>query len=459
MGITRCALIDMVQIAIVLSLLFGMLGTLSIALLSANFTKSHRKRYRLLRYVSQKRVLFLILSLIFVLAGFGATLCKDLLITTQSHEFEQGPLGGIFKKASVSEFQKEIREAAGDRVGEATAYFIAGKQDLDREKFWDAIANFEKSTQAMTTMSTMINLGFAHVITGNLERAAAAFEMGLEIARRKNNEFATELFLAEMATATALQGKFLDAEGFAREGLDIAIKRGKRFEIALTSGMLGSVYASKKDAENASRFLNYSLQLQRNDETGLRAATLTVLAGVYIQQNRIDEGIKLLNASLRIAQHEGQTVGQVAAMLWLAEAAALQNALDAEFQYADTALRLAKKIQSALGESSASYLIGHFYMQRKKYDDSLKALLYSLKIQQSTFQPLTTQAETLKMVIHVYEEQGNFHEMLGHMKILRAVYVKMGDAGTSLRQDLDKDLFWAYFTEAQTKAKLPEVSP
>jgi len=151
----------MIYVLIILTWLFGSVGALASLLLAVTFTKSQRQRFPIIRKLDGTQLHLFILALLSLLLAGGAAVWKECLTTRASLELIQGPGGESTPKATITGLERELEEAAAERVSEAKDYFKVAERDFAARRYPDAAAIYRKSINVLPTMSGYLNLGIS----------------------------------------------------------------------------------------------------------------------------------------------------------------------------------------------------------------------------------------------------------------------------------------------------------
>jgi tetratricopeptide (TPR) repeat protein len=131
---------------------------------------------------------FVWLSFFIFTAGGGlASILSFIQPNKPSLELRSDPHGESVQKATLTGFERELKEAAAEKESEARDYFKAAERDFAAQRYRDAASNYQKSIDVLPTISGYLNLGITLRHIADFQRTAAAFRSGLQEARRKGN--------------------------------------------------------------------------------------------------------------------------------------------------------------------------------------------------------------------------------------------------------------------------------
>src|SRR6267142_1379798 len=167
-------MITILKIAIVLTFLFAFLSASTLLMLGVTFTRAQRKRYRVLKLIDGKQIYLAIATVAFLALSYGAYTCKEILAVRLSFEVNQGPFGDATQKATYTAFDRELQNAAVERMSEARDYFRSAERDFAMARYQDAAGNYEKSVKALPTMSAYLNLGISLRYSSGFAQSEAA---------------------------------------------------------------------------------------------------------------------------------------------------------------------------------------------------------------------------------------------------------------------------------------------
>ncbi len=158
-------------------------------------------------------------------------------------EFSQGPRGELTQKATLSGFKKELEEAAAERVSEAEDYFNAAERDLLSNRYKDAANNYKKSINILPTMSAYLNLGISLIYVTDYLQAEDILISGIQIARKKADQWYEGAFLGNIGSVYSLQAKVQDALASYQAALKIHKQIGDPLGEANDLASIGITYA------------------------------------------------------------------------------------------------------------------------------------------------------------------------------------------------------------------------
>ncbi len=168
-----------------------------------------------------------------------------MLSVQPSLEAIENPAGQSSQRATLSGFENELDEAATERQSEAKDYFEVGERDFGRHHYRDAANNYQKSIDALPTMTAYLNLGNSLYSVSNYESTEKAYIAGLQIARKKRNKEFEGAFVGNIGTVYADQGRLKEALRSYQAALEILKQIGNPLGQANALTGIGIVYSEQ----------------------------------------------------------------------------------------------------------------------------------------------------------------------------------------------------------------------
>lgn len=192
----------------------------------------------------------------------------------------------------------------------ATAYLRAGivynrQQNADkaREFFDNAEQLYNAATNSEGVNEVRRQRGILLREKGKYEEARAQFQQSLEAARALGNEAQQISALIELSTLASVQGN--TAEAFDKAQQAVAFAQEKHLENFVAGGLieLGNSFSDRGDYADAEKYYSQAVEFARSAKSRRREAIgLSNLGGVYIQTQRIDQGLPLVEQALAFFQ-------------------------------------------------------------------------------------------------------------------------------------------------------------
>jgi serine/threonine protein kinase len=270
----------------------------------------------------------------------------------------------------------------------ATAFLRAGivyQRKGDTEK---ATARFDEAERLYQAASNNEGLnevyrqrGILFRNNGLYDEAKKQFEQSLNAARSLGNEAQQITSLIGLSYLYSLRGLYAEAENYAQQAVTIA--QQKKLENLAANGLLevGNSYSTKGDLTNAEHYWIQAIQLARANKGRLTEHRgLTNLGGLYIQNLRIDEGLRMVQQAFEYFQQEnypriaGQCLTQIGrGYRRKGEYAAAQDALKKKLENARQS-----NSQPALADAYLEF--GALRLDEEKYPAALEQYDDALKI-------------------------------------------------------------------------------
>jgi tetratricopeptide (TPR) repeat protein/transcriptional regulator with XRE-family HTH domain len=195
------------------------------------------------------------------------------------------------------------------------------------------------------TLLTFLYLGQLAQKLGEVSRAEACFQEGLQLARQQQNHELTSTLLAELGSITWRRGEYSEAEAYSREGLSIARTTGTGKHMSFLLKTLGSISASKGDYKSSEAYLREGLELARQSGDREQVCSALLNLGVTVAERGNDEqAIAYLLEGLELARQIGHREQICALLLNLAEMVGEKKAYEQAEAYLLEGLEVAQQI-------------------------------------------------------------------------------------------------------------------
>ncbi len=282
-----------------------------------------------------------VLTFVFLALGYGSYALKEWLTVKLSIELSQGPKGELSQKATEKGFARELKEAASELAGRAEDFFKAAERDFASRRYRDAALGYQKSLDALPTMSAYLNLGTCLLNISNLKDAGDAFRSGLELARAK---------------------------------------RSWEFEAAFLE-KIGIVYDAKGELDEALRSYNAALEVYRRvPSSGGQASVLGNIGNIQFRRGMSEQALHSYETALEIFRKVDDRLGEAAALGNIGTIYSSQGRLDDGLKTYLKAAEIYKEIADPLGQASVDINIGIDYKRRGKYEEAVKSQLSALEL-------------------------------------------------------------------------------
>jgi signal transduction histidine kinase len=220
---------------------------------------------------------------------------------------------------------------------------------------------------------------------------------------------------------------------------------------------IGTVYEDLSDYDSALVYHESSLALkaQLQDYSGT-ATSLRNIGRVYLRLRRLDEAMAKLGQALAIPQISKQTKAQV--FLDMSEAAAAQKKTGEAERYAESALELARELQSALLQEQAHQVLAAYNEARGNYRGSLEHYRQFILLRDSLFNEQRTKRLAALQTNYEIERQRSQIELLTKDKMLQETVRNASFVGLALMSVLVVVAFVAYRNKLRSEQHLQEVN-
>ena len=295
--------IAVIKFAIILTYFFGFLGGLFALLFGATFSDASRETLPILKSLGEKQVHLGVATIVCWLIALATGIWKEFLSLKlkPSVEVIQGPGGGLTQRATLTGFEKELEEAASERAREVKDYFNAAERDFAARRYRDAANNYQKSVNALPTMSALLNLGTSLSYVSDYPKAENVFTAGLQIARKKGRKEFEGAFLGNIGNVYFDQGKLDEALRSFQAALDLFKQIGNPLGQANALGNIGNVYANQGKLDEALRSFQAALDLFKQIGNPLgQANALGNIGNVYANQGKKPEALEMLRQASSI---------------------------------------------------------------------------------------------------------------------------------------------------------------
>ena len=365
----------MVKFVIITIWFFGSLGAIATSLLAASLVKPLVDKYPFLVKLEEIQ-LYLIISVgLCALFSIGANALKDIIAAKPLLEDSQGPHGEVILKATSAQFKKELDEAASELANEAEIYFNAAERDFKARRYSDAAVNYQRSIDAIPTMSAYLNFGILLFHISDLPQALDACLSGIRIARSKGAREMEAVFLDILAIIYANKGEPDNALKLLNEALKINKQTGNQLAQARDLGNIGVVYkiiGNLKEALNSYEEA-YKIFKQVRDLSN-QAVSLSNIGIIYSQQGKHKEALKFHFEALEINKRLNNPLSSARDLGNIGVEYRIQGKLDEALKYYNAALKIEEQYGHQLGQANQLANIGIVYSEQGENSEALKIL-------------------------------------------------------------------------------------
>lgn len=397
----------MILILRILSAIAGVILTILTVLISITFTKGQRERFKILRKLDGKQIHLLIATAIFALMFFLIPVFENMLHTEPKLDFVQLPNGqSLIETSTYDDFRGELESAASELIDEADEYFKAGDRDFAAWRFQEAAINYQKSLNALETMSGYLRLGNSLIYFSEFEQAKEAFFSGIGIARKRKNIRFEQLFCNSIGVCFQSLGSYGIALKWFKESLTLKQRIGYGAGLAHNYHNIGTNYALLGDDSEALLWLEKSVTLA--EKTGNKE----ILAGSYneiglLNKNRGDykEALKWYKNAAMIAEDIGNQ--QLVAAIYnnIGVANIRLGNLQEAFFFCEEGAKINQRIGNRAGLASNYKNIADIYLSKRNLDSSFFFYQQSMT--------LAKDIGDVAGLANAYSGMGRYHRLKG----------------------------------------------
>lgn len=260
--------------------------------------------------------------------------------------------------------------AAYLRVG--ACYNRKGDTDSAAAAYEKAQALFKTFGNAEGVLAVMAHRGRLLRSLGKFTESEAQLQQVLETARATGNEFQQIDALIELSFIAYNRGNSVAAQEFAQQAVDFALQ--KKLENLAVAGLieLGNSFTARGDFQVAEKYYRQAIEFaQANKGRWREAVARHNLGGLYILQLRTDEGLQMVEESLRYFQQNHYPKEQLLSWHEIARG----NRRKGNYQAALDALKKRLEISEQTGnqpEIAFTYgEIGSVEVEQERYTEAL----------------------------------------------------------------------------------------
>jgi len=419
-------------VLIILTALFGFLATVCVLVLSLGFPQYVLDIFPILeKFATTNKPYFFVATLVSLACAYGATALREYLSEKEKPALEIviGPHGEQVQEATLSGFDKEVEDAAEEMKRNAKNYFNAGKADSTQHRYKDAAANYQKSIDALPTMSAYLNLGTSLLYISDFPGAEDAWISGLQIALKKQMKEFEGSFLGNIGLAYAEQGKLEEAVNALQESLEIYQQLGNQLGQASALGNIGAVHIQRGKWEEVMNPLQEALEIYQQNGNPLGQANVLGNIGIFYRiDEKPEEALKCHQEALELHKQIGNPLGQANALSNIGNIYTDQRKLEEALNYQKEALEIHRQIDDQLGQANDLSNIGNVYFHQDEPEEALKCHRDALEIHKQIGSVLG-QAQVLSNIGTCYAKHGEFEKALDYCKQARIIFLKIGAKG------------------------------
>lgn len=294
------------------------------------------------------------------------------------------------------------------------------------------------------------NLGTYYKSTGNYVQAIIAYEKGLRIMQRSNNERGKALLYNNLGIVYKNQGDFSKAINYYTASLKIFEKLNDKVNVGSTLNNIGTIYLEQHNYAVAMKYfkrcLHHSLVI--NDQRTL-GGTYNNIGVLYQETNKNDTALNYFLKSLSIRKTIGDLYGYSNSLINIGDVYAILGNNKLAIKYYSDALILKDSIDDKAGKSTALNDLGYIYYLE---NDLNKAIGFSEKSL-----AIATEIGSVVEIEQASKHLGTFYEKAGKFKLaldMRELYTKMRDSINS--ENSKKEIVRQEFKYAYEKKALAD---
>lgn len=397
----------MILILRILSAIAGIILTILTFLTSIKFTKSQRERFKILRKLDGKQIHLLIAVTFFSVMYFMLPVFENDPHDEPKLDFIQLPNGqSLIEASNYDDFRGELEDAASELIDEADDYFKAGERDFEALRFREAAINYQKSLNALETMTGYLKLGNSLIYLSEFVQAKEAFFSGIGIARKRKNIKFEQLFCNSIGVCFQSLGNYDIALKWFKESLTLKQRIGYGAGLAHNYHNIGTNYALLGNYSEAMLWLEKSVTLA--EKTGNKE----ILAGSYneiglLNKNRGDykEALKWYKNAAMIAEDIGNQ--QLVAVIYnnIGVANIRLGNLQEAFFFCEEGAKINQRIGNRAGLASNYKNIADIYLSKRNLDSSFFFYQQSMT--------LAKDIGDVAGLANAYSGMGRYHRLKG----------------------------------------------
>jgi tetratricopeptide (TPR) repeat protein len=259
------------------------------------------------------------------------------------------------------------------------------------------------------SISSLNNLGFLHLMSGDHKKALTEYKKGLKISLSQEDSMG-------IAIAYNNLGNYYSYRGFKDMALEYYIlslrikeRNGTKREIAVNYTNIGIIYDEQGKFEKALDYYLKALSIKNelNDKRGI-ALVSSNLGGLYYDQGKFKKAKNYYQSSLDIYQNTDDKRGLSEVLSPMAEILFRQGEIKIAFEYLERAHGMNDELKSYVGLNQTSLTYSYFFksmgQQKKALHHAGMALSYA------------QQSGDMKAEIDSWMKLSKIHESMGNYK-------------------------------------------
>ncbi len=195
-----------------------------------------------------------------------------------------------------------LTTTAQDAYLEGQARSRAREHGLAAESFRDALFLWQRLSEPMQELLSLVDLGWSEVCAQDLELAAAHFEQALDVARSLGEARQEVRVLNLLGLAHRRLDRHAEAAESYRAALGLAQRVHHRSGESIAAHNLAVLFQMRGEAEKALDFYERARVIQRQlGQTSQEADTLRNLGSCYMLLGRLPDALDVLHRALKLS--------------------------------------------------------------------------------------------------------------------------------------------------------------
>ena len=317
-------------------------------------------------------------------------------------------------RSSTEEQQREIHRLAllGKQQNIAAEMAIAlTEKYLGRSRFREATKLAHDTLSLGNDYRIQRRLAEAKTYLGDFDGALKGYEQAL-LSCPSTDSGERARILHYKALVLRDHGAAIDeALNLLREALEIEESNGYQQNRASTLHEMAGIYIQQGKLEEASTLYQQVLELHElNQDDWGKAATLHQVATIAARKGNYDEALSKLEESLRIKERIGDNRGKTATLNQIAGVYVLQGKLDEALSLFQQSLNLKEQIGDLKGQASTLNDIAGVYARQDRLQDAYQVYMQALQISERIGLPEEKASTLHNLALHVYVPQHNYEQ-------------------------------------------------
>jgi adenylate cyclase len=271
-----------------------------------------------------------------------------------------------------------LSEALGDRKQMSTSLNNIAAMHTDMGRYAEAFDYHERSLRLKEELGdrngvavTRNNLGLLHFKQGKLKEAMARYEQALILFRETGDVEGEASAQVNMAGVRQKESRWDEAIPLLQQALAIYRNNKDSYGMGYALTNLGLVMREKGRMEEAEGHLNEALRIREaiGDKAG-QAHTHKQLGLLFTAKNNDEKAATHLNRSIALFREVGDRIYLREVLLMNADRQLATGNLDAAQRDAQSAMDLARELQSPAAIRESAEVLGRIYGKQGKWEES-----------------------------------------------------------------------------------------